>query len=281
MNKFFNRIKKALDRVNNLSDNVNDQTTFKVDRMIQASIKQLYDGTQDSNVKKLLRCLLRIGKIGGKIATVVLLLVGVVSMFFGVATALLGPILVLKAIAVVVRIAADIGSGRSLAYSFGKAATLWGAGVAAQEAAQSVLTYFNQTIPSIESRDPNAAINTGLDREEVNSVRSGSINTGPDREEVNSVRSGLGQAANISGEPLQSPTLPPIPLTTPLEQEYGSKIPSFSGDFKTAFAAARAQLGAGHLFHWGDDVYPTNTKEEGFYKGFSNAVKTLLQQGVK
>jgi len=40
-------------------------------------------------------------------------------------------------------------------------------------------------------------------------------------------------------------------------------------------------LGPSQLFHWGNDVYPTNFPKEGIFNGLSDAVIKALQQGKK
>ena len=264
MNKLFNLIKRALDKVNELS-------MTRLDDKIQAAIAKIYDKTDDNLGKQLLRALGKIGKVGGYIATAVLLLAGVASVFSVSIPGMglvLGHLLMLKIIAVIVRVAVDIGSGKSILYAFGKSALLWGAGVKAQEAAQSVLDYFNQTMPAISARGPDAPINTGGGSPA--NVNLGTVDT------PGGALAGGGQFSVPTPD-----AMPSAPLTTPLQQAYGEPIKNYTGDFQKAFASARNELGSGKLFHWGDDVYPTNYEEEGIFKGLSNAVKTMLQKGIK
>jgi hypothetical protein len=157
-----------------------------------------------------------------------------------------------------------------LGYSLGKAATIWGAGHLIAEFAKPVIDYAKSSLSSIENYIGSGGhINTG-----TTTVRTGNL--------IPVVADPLASAPPID-------TVPSVPVDqlSTLEQAYGAHVPSFTGDnFGKAFNAARKSLGAGHLFQWTDaagntDIYPTNFKEEGMFKGLSSAVVDMLKKGIK
>ena len=272
LNKILNAIRKGLAYVNK-------KLTTNIEAKAQAAIKKLWNKIpDDSNIKKLLIILGKIAKFGGKIATAVLILTIAITPFCSLPAIIVSHLLVAKIVAIATRIAVDLGSGKSLLYSIGKLLAI----VEVGSFVGDMIQYANIHLPGVESHcasNPDLRINDSPDEGWVDAPASTS---GSPNVNLGTVDTPGGAVAGGGQFTIPTPdATPSVSLTTPLEQAYGENIPDYQGDFKTAFAKARSDLGTGKLFHWQNDVYPTNYKEEGFFKGFSDAVKQMLQQGKK
>jgi hypothetical protein len=143
----------------------------------------------------------------------------------------------------------------------------------------------SSTVPEVQAADTSGVSvddTSGLSRASDDTI--GGSTSGPQPDDT----SGLSRASDdtiggsTSGEQPGDAAPVGTPLTSQLEKIYGEPIKNYDGSFSQAFAAARKELGAGKLFHWGDDVYPTNMEgKEDFFYGFSPEVKKALQQGLK
>lgn len=127
--KFLALIQKSLQK---FLSKINQKTTYPpVDDAIQAIIGRIEEKTASSPlsfyIKKLLQGILAIAKKGGWLASAALIVIGVAQTFLGLP--FLGTAsIVISSIAVAARIIADLAAGKSLAYTMGKAAALWGLG---------------------------------------------------------------------------------------------------------------------------------------------------------
>jgi len=294
LNKFFNAIRRALDKMN-------DITTFpRVDDKIQAYISRIRESIKnktlknDSTLNKMFGFILKTSKFGGPIATLILLLLGVVSVFSSIPY-LAGTVVFIKFIAAICRVIADLGQGKSLAYSIGKVGALWFAGHEIAEFAKPVLDYAKSSFHAISDyitgggkilghNIAHVTASAEYDLAKTELYRDGSTtprgyhsNLGGD------VRSALSNSLKLP-DPLKDFSVSSPHAMTALEKAYNREIPDLTekGDFTKAFAYAREKYGSGRLFTFGNDVYPTNFKEkEGMFKGFSDSVIELLNKGVK
>ena len=156
--KFLAPIHKGLDKLSKI-------TTFpQVDDRIQSLIAKIDSKTDDKLVKKLLNMIRNFtkNKKASFFTSAVLLILGVMQSLWSlpfVGTTIIGMTVTVAAI----RIISDLSKGKSIAYSVGKAAALFGAGYGIKELFYMGMSWWNQVEDLQIHGKPTVRITTGRD----------------------------------------------------------------------------------------------------------------------
>jgi len=271
----------------------------------------------------LLKFLSLVAKLNISTATYVIIILSIISPFVASFVYVGNVILGVKLIAVACRIIADGCQGRSFPYAVTKAGLIWFAGNEISAVISGEVTYLSKIYHSVSDyingggkifgdianggieMSPNSVsgpVPPGNAGFRASAYYDGSYLDNPP--DSSSTRVDLG-TPSTDGSTTSSSTrvdlggnhTPELPdplkhfsvssphAMTALEKAYDGEIPDLTekGDFTKAFAYAREQYGSGHLFTFGNDVYPTNFNEKGenMFTGFSKSVIKLLKLGVK
>ena len=280
MAKFKSMAAKFLAPIQKSLSQLNQKTTYPpVDDAIQAIIGRIEEKTDnDSLIKKLLQGILAIAKKGGWLGSAALIVMGVAQTILGLP--FLGTAgIAISIIAVAARIIADLAAGKSLAYTMGKAAALWGLGYGARQLFDMVWPLLQQAeslpVPPTPPEVTSGASSTPQDFE------GGALATPIDSSQGEI----SGDAPAYRPSDTASTSLPSTgnSYIDKLQDLYGKPIKSYSGSFRDAFAAARKELGSGGIFSWADPTtgqikpFTTNTKGEGQFANLAGNVVNYLR----
>jgi hypothetical protein len=263
MAKFKSMAAKFLAPIQKFLSKLNQKTTYPpVDDAIQAIIRRIEEKTDnDPLIKKLLQGILAIAKKGGWLGSAALIVMGVAQTILGLP--FLGTAgIAISIIAVAARIIADLAAGKSLAYTMGKAAALWGLGYGARQLFDLVWPLLQQAeslpVPPIPPEVRAGASSTPQDFDPTEWA--------PTDSSQGEIPGDADAAVRALGGPITNLPSTGNSYIDKLQDLYGAPIESYSGSFRDAFAAARKELGTGGIFSWTDPTtgqikpFTTNTK---------------------
>ena len=264
MAKFKSMAAQFLAPIQKSLSKLNQKTTYPpVDDAIQAIIGRIQEKTDnDPLIKKLLQGILAIAKKGGWLGSAALIVMGVAQTILGLP--FLGTAgIAISIIAVAARIIADLAAGKSLAYTMGKAAALWGLGYGARQLFDLIWTLLQQAeslpVPPIPPEVRAGASSTPQDFDPTERAHTDSSQGEIPGDADDRYKGGGGPITNLQSTGNS--------CIDKLQDLYGKPIKSYSGSFRDAFAAARKELGSGGIFSWTDPttgkIKPFTTKVEG------------------